>query len=249
MNMRTLKLGLPILIFALLLASPAVGVAQEEPAKYNFASAEGNTSLQIIPGEQAQGHIYFYNIDGNRITHITLEVAPDPAVPAGWEVEIDPPKHEIQVSFGGDAITITENLHAEPTQLHSEEIKDVPEGMVSLALPNRGATPDEPGYALAKVVTITITVPESEEVGVQADIRIHGVAEWLGQTGAAAIGQTRDFDFTVRTVYEVTGEEIIGGGGFHFDVGRWLPIILAVAIVALAAVMLPRYMRRKRTEG
>ena len=159
-------LGLTILIFALLLALPAVALAQEEPAKYSFASAQGASNLQVIPGEECRGVIYFYNIDGNRITHITLGVA---EAPGNWEVEIDPPLHDIEVSFGGQIITVTENLHAEPTELSSEEIGDVPEGMVSLAVPNRG-------YALAKPAYIIVRVPESEEVGTKGDIEITAVA-------------------------------------------------------------------------
>jgi len=234
--MKLIRVGLPILIFTLLLASPAVALAQEEPAKYNFATAQGASNLQVIPGTETKGVIYFYNIDGNRITHISLEVV---EAPDNWEVEIDPPLHDIEVSFGGDIITVTENLHAEPTELSSEEIEDVPEGMVSLAIPNRG-------YALAQPAYIIVRVPESEDVGVTGAIKINAVAEWLGQTGAAAIGQTRDFDFSVRTVYEITEEQIITPGE-GFDTGKWLPWIIlgVVAIVAIASISALALRRRE----
>ena len=161
----------------------------EEPSKYSLASAQGASSFQVIPGEEAKGVIYFYNVDGNRITRITLEVV---QAPSNWEVEIDPSLHDIEVKFGGQKITVTENLHAEPTQLSSEPIEDVPESMVCLTLPNRG-------YALAKPATIIIRVPESEEAGTKGDIKITAVANWMGQTGSATISQTRDFDFSVKT--------------------------------------------------
>ena len=231
-----------ILILGLVLALPSLAWAEDEPATYNFASAQEDSSLTITASDtETYSHIYFYNVDGNRITHITLEVA---QAPEGWEVEIDPPLHDQQVSFGGDIITVTENLYAEPTELAFEEIEDVPEGMVCLTLPNRGPTPEEPGYCLAKKVTITITVPESVEVNTSNPVEILATAAWLGQTGAAAVAQTRDFDFTVRTVYEVTDETIITGGE-GFDVGRWLPVIIAVAIVIVAAILLPRFSRRR----
>ncbi len=143
----------------------------EEPARYNFASVQGASSLGVIPGGEVSGVIRFYNVDGNRITHIALELA---QAPDGWEVEI-----------------VTENLHAEPTELSPEPIEDVPDGMVCLTVGNRG-------YALAKVATVIVRVPESEEVGTEGDIKITAVASWLGQTGAATISQTRDFDFTVK---------------------------------------------------
>jgi len=161
----------------------------DEPARYNFASAWGASSLQVIPGGEVKGVIRFYNVDGNRTTYITLEVV---QAPSNWEVEIDPPLHNVEVESGGHTITVAENLHAEPTQLSPEPIEDVPEGMVCLTVPDRG-------YALAKVATIIIRVPEAEEPGPEGDIKITAVASWLGQTGAASIRQTRDFDFSVRT--------------------------------------------------
>ena len=241
--MKIVKFGLAVLILSLLAVSPGLVLSEEESAKYSFATAQGVSSLKAIPGgTEARGEIYFYNVDGNRITHITLEVV---EAPNGWEVTINPPLHEQEVSFGGSVITIEENLYAEPTELHSEKIEDVPEGMVCLTLPNK-LGPDIPGYTLAKVVTITVRVPESEEVGTTELLKINAVAEWLGQTGAAAIAQERDFNFTVATVYEVTEEKVLNGG---FDVGRWLPVIIAVAVVALGAIFILRFRRPRRAQG
>ncbi len=164
----------------------------EEPAKYNLASAQRASSLQVVPGGEAKGALCFYNVDGNRVTHITLEVV---QAPKNWEVEIAPPLDEVEVESGGQVISVTENLYAEPTELSPEPIEDVPEGMVCLTLSNRG-------YALAKVVSIIIRVPESEEVGTEGDIKIVAVASWLGQTGVAAINQSRHFDFNVKLTPE-----------------------------------------------
>ncbi len=58
-----------------------------QPDKYSFAPAREASSLQIIPGGEARVAIYFYNVDGNRINHITLEV------------DIAPPLHDTEVKF------------------------------------------------------------------------------------------------------------------------------------------------------
>ena len=58
-----------------------------QPDKYSFAPTQEAPSLQIIPGEEARVAIYFYNVDGNRITHITLEM------------DIAPPLHDTEVKF------------------------------------------------------------------------------------------------------------------------------------------------------
>ena len=70
----------------LLMVLPTQASAQE-PAKYNFASAQGNKHITATPGGEGIGMIYFYNIDGNRSTHITLQVS---QAPDNWQVELQP---------------------------------------------------------------------------------------------------------------------------------------------------------------
>jgi len=67
------RLTVIFLALALLLALPSPALAQEA-AKYNFASARGGKQITVTPGGEGEGVIYFYNIDGNRITHITLSL-------------------------------------------------------------------------------------------------------------------------------------------------------------------------------
>ena len=185
------RLAVIFMAVALLLALPSLALAQEA-AKYNFASAQGGKQITVTRGGVGEGVIYFYNIDGNRITHVTLEVS---EAPENLEVEIQPPLHEIQVEIGGNILTVAENLHVNPSELLSQETEDVPEGMACIVIPSRG-------YALAQVARIIVRVPESAEIGNQGDLLISAEAEWLGQSGAAAIKQARDFDFSVRVISE-----------------------------------------------
>jgi len=139
-------------VVALLLASPILTYAEEE-AKYNFASAQGPKQIKVTPGGESRGVIYFYNIDGNRITHVTLKVT---RAPDNWELKIDPPQHETEVNVSGNTVTVTENLYVKPSQAFPEEPKDVPEGLVSIAIPSRG-------HVLARVANIVVRVPETEK--------------------------------------------------------------------------------------
>jgi hypothetical protein len=197
------KTCLLILAVLLLLALP-LPVHADEPARYNFASAQGDKELKIQPGEEGRGCIYFYNIDGNRITHIILEVS---GAPSGWEVTIEPLLSEARVLVSGMPVTVEENLYVEPSDLLSEEPQDVPEGMVSIKVPGRG-------YALGKLAQVLVSVPESASLGTTGEITIAGEAAWLGQGGSAAVKQARDFDFTVTVVSGQTEytETIIGQG-------------------------------------
>lgn len=251
----------PLLMAAvLLLVIPSLSSGQEE-AKYNFASAQANKQIKVAPGGEGEGVIYFYNIEGNRITHITLEVS---KTPANWKVEIDPPPHEIQANVSGRIVTITENLHVEPSQVLSQEPKEVPEGMVGIKIANLG-------YALAKAVRITVQVPESVAIGTKGDILIAAEAEWLGQTGAAAIKQAREFEFFVEVVSGQTefSETIIGEvekpeametptlpapptppaptpAPSGIPIMDWLPAIIGGVVVILGIVLILVLVAKKR---
>jgi hypothetical protein len=269
--MKTRRIVPAIMAAALLLvlASP---VLAEDEANYNFASAQGSKQLRAAPGQESEGVIYFYNIEGNRITHISLEVS---KAPDNWKVEIDPPQHEIQVDVSGRIITVTENLYVEPSEALAEEPEEVPEGMVCIKIADLG-------YVLAKAVHISIQVPETAEIGTKGDIAIAAEASWLGQSGAAAIKQARRFDFFVEVTSGETEyrETIIGevekaegetpqvmpaaepeavpvtepateeGGTSTNIFMRWLPAIIAAAVVVVAAILLVIINRRRgKTKG
>jgi hypothetical protein len=205
----------------------------EEPAKYNFASVQGSENIQLLPGGDGTGNMYFYNIEGNRITHVTLEVS---QVPDGWQVEIQPPLGETQVEVNGEVVNVTENLYVEPSEASSEVIEDIPEGMVCIPVAQRG-------YALAKEARIIIRVPAVEEIGTQEEIIVTATARWLGQGGAVAFSQSRDFDFTVEVVSEEEYHETILGKGGGFN--KWLPWVAGGAAIVLLTLVTLLYIKKK----
>ena len=192
-----------ILALVLLLALPAVAKA--------FDGAQQEDSLQAAPGGEARGVIYFYQVNGQRATwlrmfNVILEVIEvveldDRGKAMGaldaWKVEFDPPLHESEVTSRDRTITVEENLHLEPTELSSEPIEDVPEGMVCLNVPGQG-------YILAKPATVIVRVPEGEEVGTRASIKMEAIGyPWMVNPSSTVIGQSRDFTFTVTVVAPV----------------------------------------------
>jgi hypothetical protein len=143
-------------------------------ARYSLASVQVSSGLTIGNGITI-GRLYFYNVDGNRTTHIDLETV---AVPDGIEVEYTTGSH----------------WELTPADVHSEPVETVPEGMVNLALPAKlgaGIT----GYCLAHVVAIDILVDEAAALVDGACLEILATASWPGQTGQVLVQQTRTFSF------------------------------------------------------
>ncbi len=182
-----------LLVFTLLIGS----INAQESAKYNFGSMQAAKELNMAPGEVAITKLYFYNIYGNRITHISLSVG---EAPENWEISFEPALHETTVEISGIPTTIEENLYVEVSEAVEEIPEDIPEGIEYIS--------SSVGYIGANPVEIKIKVPADEDFG-KYKITISALAEWLGQAGAVAFNQARSFDYDINVVSKEFTEEVI----------------------------------------
>lgn len=173
-------------VFSLLTASP---VLADQPS-YSFASAQGSASIAVEPGGEGVGLLFFYNIDGNRVTHIGLRLAD---APAGALVNIEPAPREVEIDLSGERVVLSENLFVEPGPLLVEPLGPVPEGSACIELA-KGR------FAIAKVARVLVRVPSNARLGPAGKVKVTAEASWLGQSGAAALKQSRTFEFTVEVV-------------------------------------------------
>lgn len=190
-----------IFIIATVLAAAALAQNESgtaESAKYNFGSMQPSKEIRAAPGDEIATKLYFYNIYGNRITHIVLSIA---QAPEGWNVSIEPDVHDAQVVISGVPTTVKENLYVEPSSAVNEAPATIPEGIeyIQSGVGNIGA----------KFVTIRVSVPKSEKLGTVGRIVVDAAANWLGQGGTVAISQSRSFDYTVTVASEEFSETIV----------------------------------------
>ena len=191
-------MGKTILLFLIIsLSLASIAYAQEAP-KYNFGSAQGSGELTAYPGEEISTILFFYNIFGNRITHISLSVS---EAPENWEVTFNPPLHTTTVRVSGIETNVTENLFVEPSEAVNKTPEDVPEGIEYIT--------STVGLIGAKPVVITIKIPEDEQIGKVATVSIDGMAKWLGQSGAVAFNQARTFSYKVTVLAKEFSETIV----------------------------------------
>ena len=196
--MRKIFIGLFVII---LLVSISILVQAQEDAKYNFGSAQADKQLKANPGGEISTKLYFYNIYGNRITHIKLEVL---EYPENWIISLTPETHDTDVDISGILTTINENLYVEISEAVDEIPENVPEGIVYIS--------SSVGYIGAKPVEIKIKVPENEKYG-SYKLIIDASAFWLGQQGTAEIQQSRSFEYKIDLVSEIFYEKPIINDG------------------------------------
>lgn len=188
-----------IFVYIFLIFTPLV-LAEEAP-KYNFGTTEGTKIILLEPGQNMKvPAIYFFNLYGNRITHVSLTLTD---FPKSWNVKIEPELHEVQVNISGTIVTSTESLYVSPTQAIAE-IPEIPaEGTQYITLSGIE------GHVPAKVAYLNITVPPGTPLGGSYRISVSAVGSWFGQAANIALSQERTFDFEVRTVTHSFSEEVV----------------------------------------
>lgn len=189
------KILISLFVIVLLMNVSILAQAQEEDAKYNFGTMQAAKELNVNPGGEITTKLYFYNIYGNRATHIKLEVGESPQ---DWQIELNPSVKSVDYDVSGIITSVDENLYVEPSEAVDEIPLDIPEGIEYIS--------SSVGYVGANFVEIKIKVPENEEYG-SYDLRIDASAFWLGQQGTAEIQQSRSFDYKINIVSAIFYEK------------------------------------------
>jgi hypothetical protein len=224
------------ILFTIFFILTPIAVAEDAP-KYNFATTQANPTIIIQPGETLRvPAIYFFNIYGNRITHVSLSLTD---FPKGWNVKLEPEMHEVQVNISGTIVTANENLYVSPSQPVKEVPAVVPEGMTYLTFGGvEGNVPAEVAY-------LNITSPADTPLGSTYSISVKAVGSWYGQAATLAFSQERSFDFKVQTEAHKFTEEIVQPKPEDRKDSNSL-IYIGIVVLALAAVGIGFYAGRKK---
>ncbi len=214
-----------------------------QAADYNFGTTQQSNIIAIEPGKTAITKIFFYNIWGNRVTHIILDIAQKPE---GWKVEIQPELNNVTLNVTGVIVTAEENLYATPCKLDSSwcPTSDLTprEGVEYISGSNiQGKIP-------AKYALITVTAPENVSLWQEYPLTISASASWYGEAGTVALTQARDFSYTIKTVTNQYTEEIIVANE-KSPVIKWLAnnwAYMVIALLLLVVIFLIRKPKRKK---
>lgn len=193
-----MKLKLCVIGIVFLLITSATAVAQT----YAFGTMQRDKAINIVQGDSFTTPLYFYNVFGDRITHVTsVGVSGDHPE---W-VKIEPESHLAQYEVKGVICNVTENLAVEPKgYVLKNESTTPPQGWEYIQAPARVDS-----WIPAKALNITFTVPKDAKIGAYS-FRISASGYWFPETGCtvettgAQVGQARDFDYTINVLYPGT---------------------------------------------
>ena len=169
---------------------------------YDFGTMQQGSAFTVEPGRNITVSIYFFMDEqyGNRNAHVSLNAS---NVPEGWSVGFDPPIHTTTINVSGVLTNVSENLYVEPKPV-LPQVPEVPEAGVYYL-----RSPSGLGFLQAKMVNVTIRVPQNASVGQVYDVRIAGMADYYGQAGTVALAQARDLDYKITVAMSGYTETII----------------------------------------
>ncbi len=216
---------LVVLGLVLLLAA----VFAQEPARFNFGTMQPTRGVVIEPGTEAVETLYFYNIYGNRVTHVRLIVS---EAPGSWDVSFEPGAAVQTFEVSGQEVDSLENVFVEPTETVAERPDPAPEGMTYLK------TGGIDGWIPAKVVKVKIRVPEDAGLG-RYRVRVDATANWFGTQGVVVSKQARSFDYDVQVALGEYSERLLARRSLVAQFSNLVsPLVKYIPYISVALVVL-----------
>ena len=203
-----------------------------EGGEYNFGTMQAQKFIAVEPGKTAEATLYFFNVNGNRDTHVSLSLS---EVPAGFTAEIIPAAHNASYNISGIVVDTQENLVAKVTPrstLPKQKPETVPEGMDYVTMGGID------GFIPAQVVKIRVTAPASAPLWSTYKLGVSAFAGWfdVGSTGPVSVKQAREFSYEVRVVTKEYFEKPVENNGFQLPpLDAWM--LSTIALVALVIVL------------
>ncbi len=196
------------------------------------------------PGQEVVVTWNFYNLYGDRITHITLSRISGP----DWDIRYDPPLHEEEYDISGIIINQTENLAMENNPVVLTIPENPPEGISYVKHPNKE------GYIPVKQIKIYLKIPEDAELWKNYRFVFEAKGECFAEPGAVIPGiatqlkvditPTREFyekqvsEEKKQGFFSMTGA-IIGGNGTTV-------IFIATTVIFVIAFLFALIRRKKK---
>jgi len=213
---------------------------------FNFGTMQGGKLIAIEPGKTAEAKLYFFNIHGDRDTHVSIGVV---EAPAGFKVEIDPMPHNASYNVSGVMITTTESLVTPVTPVDSLP-KEKPEESATPAGVEYVTLGGVEGFVPAKVLTIRVTAPADAPLWQDYTLKLAATAGWfdVGETGPISVRQARDFTYGIRTITKEYSEEAVAEQQKPFweQLDAWMVSTAALVLVILVLAAYVLFSRKKK---
>jgi hypothetical protein len=198
------------------------------------------------PGQEVMVTWNFYNLYGDRMTHIIISKISGP----DWEIRYDPVIHEENYNISGVIISKTENLAVENSSVTLKIPENSPEGISYVKHPNKE------GYIQVNPVKIYIKIPEDAKLWQDYEFSFEVKGSCFTDPGTvipAIATQLRvdiipKGDFYEKVAYEEKKGGIFSGiTGGVIGSSSVITNIFAATTILLLIILLVLLIKKKRT--
>ena len=144
------------------------------------------------PGQEVLATWNFYNLYGDRTTHITVSKIQGP----DWEIRYEPALHEESYDVSGVIQIIEENVGVEKSSVVLEIPETIPEGIDYVKHPKQD------GYILVKPVKIYITIPDDAGLWKDYKFVFEAKGNCFTEPGAVIPSLATQLELNIKTTTE-----------------------------------------------
>lgn len=177
-------------VFVILLILSIIFLLPIVKAACSLGANPLSMDARAIPGQTVIATWNFYNLYGDRTTHIKVSLAEGP----DWQVSYEPALHEANYEVMGVEQTIEENVAVEVIPVVDSIPEIIPEGIDYVKHPK------EAGYIPVKPVRIYIKIPEDAELWKNYDLVFEAVGNCFMEPGAVMPAVATQLKLSIKTI-------------------------------------------------
>ena len=235
-----MKRGKSNLIFSILILSTMLFSLTFVESACSLGATPLGAGAKVKPGTEVLVTWNFYNLYGDRTTHITITKTSGP----NWDIRYEPEFHEEQYDISGVISPMNENLAIETSSVVLEIPANPPEGVTYVKHPSKD------GYIPVKQLKIYIKVPENAKLWENTGFTFQAKGDCFTEPGAVIpavatemkVNITTTTDFYEKKVDDEKGILSLTGGiiGVNLTTGLSLFAILAVLVIVFLIIKMKK---------
>jgi hypothetical protein len=214
------------IIFSILILSSLFLSLTFVDAACSLGATPLGAGAKVKPGTEVLVVWNFYNLYGDRTTHITVTKTSGP----DWDIRYDPAFHVEEYEVSGVVSNMSENVAIENSSVVLEIPADIPEGMDYVKHPSKD------GYIPVKTLKIYISVPKNAKLWESTGFTFQAKGDCFTEPGAVIPAVATEMKVNITTTTEYSEKKVSDKKGILDLTGGVIGINLTTGLIAFAVL-------------
>ncbi len=216
------------IIFSILILSSLFLSLTFIDAACSLGATPLGAGAKVKPGTEVLVVWNFYNLYGDRTTHISVTKTSGP----DWDIRYEPTFHEEQYEISGVVTPMNENLAVENSSVVLEIPSTIPEGMDYVKHPSKD------GYIPVKTLKIYIKVPANAKLWENFGFTFQAKGDCFTEPGAVIPAVATEMKVNITTTTEFSEKKVSDKKGIIELTGGIIGANLTTGLIAFGIIAL-----------